>query len=126
MSQLGYGQNDPVGSPFEVIAPVAGQAITAVNNALILTNPASVASVAVTLPLNPPDGCEFTLMSIAGTTTSTVAANTGDTLVSVPAGLGAVTTFTANTTFVWVYSLTGNVLPPAAAPVNARTWIRIK
>lgn len=120
MSQLGYGANDPVGSPFQTIQAVAAQAITALGNKVILNNAASVAGVAITLPLNPPDGCQFQLMSTGGTTASTVAANTGDTLLGT-----AVTAFTANTIFEWCYSLNGSVIGNAAA-VNARSWFRTR
>jgi hypothetical protein len=124
MSQLGYGANDTVGSPFQVVNAVANQAITINSNKLTLTNAASVAGVAVTLPLNPPDGAVVEIFSIAGTTTSTVAANTGDTLTASPAGLGALVTFTANTKFRYEYSLTGDIVGVGAAPRNARCWFR--
>lgn len=126
MSQLGYGINDTTGQPFQVVNAVANQAISMTANKLILTNAASVAGVAITLPVNPPDGAVVQLFSIAGTTASTVAAGTGDTLVSAPAGLGAITALTANTTFVLEYTLNGDQVGVGAAPRNARCWIRTK
>lgn len=124
MSQVGYGVNDTVGQPFQTINAVANQAITLTANKVILTNAASVAGVAITLPLNPPDGAQVEIFSIAGTTASSVSANTGDTLTSAPAGLAAVTVFTANTKFKYEYSLTGDAVGVGAAPRNARCWFR--
>jgi hypothetical protein len=124
MSQVGYGQSDTIGSPFQTVNAVANQAITVTSNKLMLTNAASVAGVAVTLPLNPPDGAVVEIFSIAGTTASSVAANTGDTLTSAPAGLGALVTFTANTKFRYEYSLNGDIVGTGQPARNARCWFR--
>lgn len=115
MSQIGYGNQDTVGSPFSVIAAVASQAIQAINGRLVLNNGTGVTGVAITLPQSPPDGAVFELMSTVATNTGTIAAGTGDTV-----GGTALTSFTANTTFRWAYSLSGN-----AAGTGARTWFRL-
>lgn len=119
MSQLGYGAQDTIGTPFQTIQAIASQAITATSSALVLNNAASVASVAITLPLNPPDGAVFELVSVGGTTSMTVTANTGDLING-----AAVTALTANVAVEYRYSLAGSQNGNAAP--NARTWFRTR
>ena len=120
MSQVGYGASDTLGSPFQTINAVASQAITATSSALVLNNAASVPNVAITLPLNPPDGAVFELVSVGGTSAMTVSANTNDFING-----AAVTALTANIAVEYRYSLNGSQAGNAA-PVNARTWFRTR
>jgi hypothetical protein len=121
MSQVGYGSNDVVGAPGNVIQAIASQAITMTSGRLTLNNAASVASLALTLPLNPPDGAVAEIVSLGGATTITVAANTGDAI----AGAAAVTALTASVAVEYAYTLNGSQ-NGNAAPVNARTWFRTR
>lgn len=130
MSQYGYGHSDPVGAPFDyysgAVAVAASTPYTMQSAALVLDPAVALTVGAITLPLNPPDGCEATIsnyLGSAGTITCTVAANTGDSLRGT-----ALTSLTAGLTARYKYSLNGyvagNSQVPGAPALNPRTWLR--
>lgn len=121
--QLGYGHSDAVGVPFDYYAGAniaTAFAITMITSFLVLAPTGTLATGAVTLPLNPPDGCLAEISSTQTQTAVTVSANTGDTIVGT-----AVTALVANTRVAYRYSLNGSQAGNAAA-VNARTWNRVQ
>ncbi len=134
MSQLGYGNSDPVGSPFNFFSGanvVTGTTFTMTSARLVLAAGATVAAYTVNLPLNPPDGCIAEISSTNTITAFSVAANTGDTIVN--GVLGALTTLVpaastsaggATATVRFAYSLNGSQAGNAAV-LGARTWTRI-
>jgi len=130
MSQFGYGHNDPVGAPFDfysgAVAVAASTPYVMQSATLILLAAAPVTVGAITLPLNPPDGCEATLAVPVGgsTVTCTVAANTGD-LLSGTAATSIATTAPVRYRYTLNGYVLGNSQAPGATALNARTWIRI-
>jgi hypothetical protein len=135
MSQVGYGSNDPVGSPFQYVAGaniVTGFSITMTGSRLVLNPSGTLAVGAVTLPLNPPDGCVAEITTTQQLTSFTVSANTGDAiaygiLVAVTEIIptNSATSGIATGTIKYAYSLNGSVAGNAAA-IGARTWVRIQ
>ena len=129
-TQLGYGKQDIVGSPFDFYTNVAlqgitgtlttGQTLTMNNNKLIVHIGATLAALTVNLPLNPPDGATASVSnSVNGNTITalTVAANTGDVII----GTAVSSTSTASgVTYRYEYTLNGDVTKGA----GPRTWIR--
>lgn len=120
--QIGYGKGDVLGSPFDYYSGTAsiptGATVTMQNNNLVL-DPGGAISITVNLPLNPPDGANAEItnrVGAAGTVTTTVAANTGDSLLGT-----AATALTAGTTFKYKYSLNGDT----PRGINPRTWVRV-
>jgi hypothetical protein len=134
MSQLGFGPSDTVGVPFVTNVPLTGAAITMQAAALVLNAAGTIATAAVTLPLNPPDGCVAEISTTQIITGLTVTANTGDSIVN--GVLGAVTGLTPvasvgagseSSTIKYKYSLNG-ALPVSAVTglgANPRTWFRV-
>ena len=122
MSQIGYGNTDPVGMPGQFFGGaniLTGFNITMTSARLVLNPSGTLATGTVTLPLNPPDGCVAEISSTQTQTALTLSANTGDSIV------GAVTALTANARVAYYYTLNGSVAGNAAA-VNPRTWVRIQ
>jgi hypothetical protein len=135
MSQLGYGSSDPVGSPFQYVAGAnlaTGFSITMTAARLLLNPTGTLATGAVTLPLNPPDGCVAEITTTQQLTAFTVSANTGD---SISYGVLAAVTEIIPTnsatagvptgTIKYAYTLNGSQAGNAAA-INPRTWVRIQ
>ena len=122
MSQIGYGNTDPVGMPGQFFGGaniLTGFNITMTSARLVLNPSGTLSTGTVTLPLNPPDGCVAEISSTQTQTALTLSANTGDSIV------GAVTALTANTRVAYYYTLNGSVAGNAAA-INPRTWVRIQ
>ncbi len=132
--QLGYGHSDSVGIPFDFYVPLTGFAITMQTNLLVLNPAGTLATGAVTLPLNPVDGALAEISTTQILTAFTVAANTGDVIVN--GVLGAVTQITpvasttsgsATATLRYKYTLNGFVTNTLTGAVsNARTWFRVQ
>jgi hypothetical protein len=132
--QVGYGHGDSVGVPFDFYVPLTGFAITMQTNLLVLNPAGTLATGAVTLPLNPVDGALAEISTTQILTAFTVAANTGDVIVN--GVLGAVTQITpvasttagsATATLRYRYTLNGFVTNTLTGAVsNARTWFRIQ
>lgn len=128
MSQIGYGSQDVVGEPAQFVVPLTGQTIL-MTAAKLLINPAgTLATLVVTLPLNPPDGATVEITSTQILTGLTVGASALDLIVN--GVLAAVTGMTpvasagaggATGRIAYRYTLAGGV-----AGVNARTWVRIQ
>ena len=138
--QAGYGKSDVIASkgPFDLYVGatqvLTGSAFTMQNDRLVLIPAAAVTGVAITLPLNPPDGAEAEISNLSAaagsSVTGTVSANTGDVIVN--GELGAVTAITiaapsatfgsALNTVKYIYSLNGSTVNG----VNARTWFRVQ
>jgi hypothetical protein len=135
MSQIGYGHSDAVGAPFDFYAGanvVTGTTIAMQTASLVLAAAGTTAALTVTLPLNPTDGCVAEISSTQIVTSLTVNANTNDSIVN--GVLTAVTALTptalatagvATATIKYKYSLNGSQVGNAA-PINARTWVRVQ
>jgi hypothetical protein len=95
--------------------PLTGFAITVpAHTSLLYFNPAgTLATGALTMEANPSDGQRLCLEDTQTQTAMTVAANTGQSMLT-SIGLGAVTALTANTPVCWYYN----------APLSG--WIRTK
>lgn len=122
--QQGYGHSDLCAEPFDYAVPLTAFAITMQTAKLVLNPAGTLATGAVTLPLNPPDGCLAEISSTQTQTAVTVTANTGDLIAGT-----AVTALVANTRVAWRYTLfgtAGNGAPLGAATANARTWVRVQ
>lgn len=131
-TQLGYGQGDVVGDAMQYVVPVTGFAITMQTRQLLLNPAGTLATGAVTLPLNPPDGCTAEITTTQQLTSFTVSANTNDSiaygvLVAVTEIIptNSATAGIATGTIKYKYTLNGYVAGNAAA-VNPRTWIRVQ
>jgi hypothetical protein len=98
---------------------VAGTSIVLQTSKLVLVNgTGAMTTLTVTLPLNPPDGCEAELNAVTnGVTTLTLNANTGD-LLAGPAASALV----AATPVRFKYALNGDI----TKGVKPRTWIRVQ
>lgn len=137
--QSGYGKSDvlaPLG-PFDLYIGatqvLTGSAYTMQNSRLILLPAAAVTGVAITLPLNPPDGAVAEISNLSAVTgssvTGTVSANTGDSIINGTLAPATAITVTASATaggatntIKYVYSLNGSTVNG----VNARTWFRVQ
>jgi hypothetical protein len=147
MSQVGYGHSDPVGSPFDfyagAVGVAAGTTYTMASSTLVLAPAAAVQIGLITLPLNPPDGCEASISNVGSggvltlATTTPVAANSGDTLNNGTLGVPVTITLAASAaggsavaTLKYKYTLNGfvagNSQVPGAPVLNARTWFRVQ
>ena len=138
--QTGYGHNDVTGTPFDFYSGatqvVTGNAYTMQTGGLVLNPAAAVTGIAVTLPLNPPDGATAEISNVgiaASTVTLTVAANTGDLLSAIAATIvltnASETTGNATNTLKYKYSLFGSAgagAVPGTPTLNARTWFRVQ
>lgn len=134
--QQGYGHSDLLAEPFDYYAPLTGAAITMQTAKLVMTPAATIAAATVTLPLNPPDGCQAEISSNQQITSLTVSANTGDAIVNgvlaavteiIPAASG--TAGSAASTIKYKYTLFGTAganSVPGTATTNARTWVRVQ
>lgn len=137
--QVGYGKSDVIApkGPFDLYVGatqvLTGSAYTMQNSRLILIPAAAVTGVAITLPLNPPDGAEAEISNLSAVTgssvTGTVSANTGDVIVNGTLAPATAITVTASptaggatNTIKYVYSLNGSTVNG----VNARTWFRVQ
>lgn len=91
MSQINYGVDDPTAVPFQYEVPLTGFTIAA-RASLVHLNPAgTLATGTITLPLNPMDGQQFTVISTQTQTALTLTANTGDTIANAATALVALT-----------------------------------
>jgi hypothetical protein len=133
--QQGYGHSDLCAEPFDFYVPLTGFSITMQTAKLVLNPAGTLATGAVTLPLNPPDGCIAEISSTQIVTALTVAANTGDLIVS--GVLAAVTGLTpvasaaagsASATIKYRYTLFGSIPQNTVTGVgsNPRTWVRVQ
>lgn len=138
MSQVGYGKSDAIGAPFDFYAGVNATipaAVTMQSARLVVAATTSpLAALAITLPLNPPDGCVAEISSTTVITAISVAANTGDSIVAGLLGaLGATFTPVASTgaggataTLRYAYALNGYQAGSNGVIVGARSWTRIQ
>lgn len=122
--QLGYGHSDVVAILFDYYSSVGGGALvtgSTINmqtGKLVFNLSATLATVTVNLPLNPPDGADVEISnSVSGFnfTGATVAANTGDLISGT-----AVSSLNSGITVRYKYSLLGDI----TKGVQPRTWIR--
>ncbi|MGH9917512.1 MAG: hypothetical protein ACRD6W_01365 [Nitrososphaerales archaeon] len=118
--QTWYGHGDVVGVPFDFYIPLTGFAITMQTGILVLNPAGTLATGAVTLPLNPVDGAYGEISSTQTQTALTVSANTGDSIVGT-----AVTALVADTRVAYRYTLNG-FQPASGAAVNPRSWVRVQ
>jgi hypothetical protein len=132
-TQLGYGVNDAVGDAMAYVVPVTGFAITMTSRQLLLNPAGTLATGAVTLPLNPPDGCIAEITTTQQLTSFTVSANTGDSLaygvlvaVTEIIPTNSATAGIATGTIKYKYTLAGYQATSNSTPVNPRTWIRVQ
>jgi len=91
MTQVTYGAQDPISCPFQYEVPLTGFAIAAYASFLHLNPAGTLATGAVTLPLNPADGQCFGIISTQTQTAITITANTGDTIANTVTALVALT-----------------------------------
>src|ERR1700744_4050123 len=145
-TQVGYGKYDIVGSPIDFITNgpfqgstgglVTGLTYQMNNNKLVVYASATLAALAVVLPMNAPDGAEAQIVNAVGSGTITALT------VTVPTNYaGSSSTQTQNQTvsdnligtavtsastasgvaYKWIYSLNGDV----TKGVGPRSWIRV-
>lgn len=119
MSQIGYGNNDCVGVPFDYAIPVTGFNIQMLTNKLIIDPAGTLATGTIVLPQNPPDGTELEIMSTQTQTAVTLTAGTGDVF---KANVATPTALVANSVYCFSYTLNGFVNPSTGVKTNARTW----
>lgn len=119
MSQVGYGNQDPVCIPFDFYVPLTGFSIAPQTSQLVLNPAGTLATGTVLLPLNPADGQRMRVSSTQTQTAITFTANTGDSIV------GSITALVANTPVEYAYSLNGTK-NSSGVVVNARSWIRVQ
>lgn len=127
MSQVGYGPNDAVATPFDFwgqLSGVSSVTYTPVTNLLYIAANGTLPSVYVDLPLNPEDGAEITIVSNHIVTALVVTAgSTADTILDSPTSLAAYTPVKLK------YSLYGEVgtfnTLVGTVGTNARTWVRV-
>lgn len=136
MSQVGYGQYDVVGAPFNLQAGAAGvvtgNTITMTAAGIVFNGAATIAAQTVVLPLNPADGAVAEISSLQVITALTVNASAGDVIVNGVLGVASTITPVAATggsstgKVSYKYSLNGFVTPTTGVVVNARTWFRVQ
>lgn len=120
MTQVGYGAGDVIAQSFDFYVPLTAFAITMQSGILVLNPAGTLATGAVTLPLNPPDGATAEISSTQTQTALTLAANTGDVLVGTTP-----TALVANTRVAYRYSLNGTK-NSSGVVVNTRAWVRVQ
>lgn len=128
MSQIGYGPTDVIGAPAQYVVPLTGQTVLAQTGNVMINPAGTLATLVVTLPLNPPDGATVEITSTQILTGLTVNASALDVIVN--GVLAAVTGMTpvasggaggATGRIAYRYTLNGT-----STGVNARTWVRIQ
>lgn len=126
MSQVGYGPNDSVATPFDFwgqLSGVSSVTYTPVTNLLYIAANGTLPSVYVDLPVNAEDGAELTIVSNHIVTALVVVAGAGDTVLDTPTSLAAYTPVKLK------YSLYGEVgtfnTLVGTVGTNARTWVRV-
>jgi|SRR5271165_2823194 len=122
--QLGFGHGDVLALPFDFYSSVGGGALVTASTInmqtgkLVFHLAATLATVTINLPLNPPDGADVEISNSVNTfnfTGCTVTANTGDSIVGT-----VVASLNSGITVRYKYSLLGDI----TKGVQPRTWIR--
>jgi hypothetical protein len=117
MSQVGYGPQDPIASPFDKAIPLTGATVTPLSSLAVINPAGTLAALTVQFPLNPAEGQRLAIVSTAAVTALTLTAGTNDTIN------GAASALAVNVGIEYAYTLSGIV---NAAGVNARTWFKIR
>lgn len=118
MSQVGYGSQDAISQPFDLVVPLTGFNLSPLTNSLILRPAGTLATGTVNLPANANEGQSLKVVSNQTQTAITFVAATGDTIAD------SITALVANTPVEYRYSKAG-VLNSSGVLVLAKTWVRV-